>query len=272
MKRYQKCVLIASAGVILASNVALANNLNLNSIEQTDSPKQEYHSITDTDKALTPQTPAASGQSKAAPSEATGFNIGFQTQLSSLRESNLLFQQKSLQSLRELAQKNVAVTTQLATINQILASLTSELDDLKAAQAQIQAHRKSAQDHESLNAKQGWRQLLETIGISGYFNLGGAALLVFCLGFLAGRTRYSQKQSNVQPADSASPESTEDDTKDEYDFMSSNEAIPAMLDLARSYIAMEDYDQARAVLKAILVRGDDTQKDEANTLMDKISQ
>ena len=48
-------------------------------------------------------------------------------------------------------------------------------------------------------------------------------------------------------------ETSEDsDLGDEYDFMHSQEGIPARLDLARAYIGMDDYESAKEVLFAIL--------------------
>ncbi len=63
----------------------------------------------------------------------------------------------------------------------------------------------------------------------------------------------------------------EDDTRGEYDFMGSSEGIPAKLDLARAYIAMEDFDSARQTLSEILGEGDDTQCQEARALLKKIN-
>jgi FimV-like protein len=48
---------------------------------------------------------------------------------------------------------------------------------------------------------------------------------------------------------------TDADLKDEYDFMGSQEAIPAKLNLARAYIDMEDFFSARQVLQEIITRG-----------------
>ena len=62
----------------------------------------------------------------------------------------------------------------------------------------------------------------------------------------------------------------EDDTKSEYDFMNTQAAIPAKLDLARSYIAMSDHDQARAVLNTVLEKGDEEQRIVAEALLNKI--
>jgi FimV-like protein len=56
----------------------------------------------------------------------------------------------------------------------------------------------------------------------------------------------------------------------DYDFMASNEAIPAKLDLARAYIAMEDFSAARETLAAVLSGGNPEQCLEAKSLLSKI--
>ncbi|MCH9644627.1 MAG: hypothetical protein K0U29_04615 [Gammaproteobacteria bacterium] len=62
------------------------------------------------------------------------------------------------------------------------------------------------------------------------------------------------------------------DTKDEYDYMGSSEAIPAKLDLAHAYIAMEDFTAARKVLRQVIISGDEKQQAEANKMIDNIAE
>lgn len=250
--------------------------MTVTDVTQAQMPIQAYHSINDQ-----PSIKSSVQTREYVPSDAAqaaaGFDASFQAQLSKMKTTNLLFQQESLKSIRELAQKNLAISTQLTTINQILASLTSELDHLKAAQSRIKSTSSQLTSHKN-DQQASWQKLLEKYGLSSDYELGGAALLIFCFGFLAGRARVNKK--NIDPAHAPvknDPDKKEedikeeDDTRDEYDFMSSNEAIPAMLDLARSYIAMEDNEQARAVLKAIISRGNEEQQAEAKTLREKIS-
>lgn len=62
----------------------------------------------------------------------------------------------------------------------------------------------------------------------------------------------------------------DDDTKSEYDFMGSDEAIPAKLDLARAYVAMEDYKAAQEVINQIMQKGNEKQKQEAAHILEGI--
>ena len=60
------------------------------------------------------------------------------------------------------------------------------------------------------------------------------------------------------------------DTEQEYDFMGSKEAVPAKLDLARAYVAMQDYQQAKTVLKEVLEQGSADQKQTAQLVLQRI--
>jgi len=68
------------------------------------------------------------------------------------------------------------------------------------------------------------------------------------------------------------PETFDDDDEEnsEYDFMNTEEALPAKLDLARAYIQMEDLDSAKSILHDILEHGDKPQQQEAQSLLDQI--
>jgi len=78
---------------------------------------------------------------------------------------------------------------------------------------------------------------------------------------------HSKSKSKAQPAAEDAPL---DDTASEYDFMGSSEAIPAKLDLARAYIAMEDYVAAKRTLKEIAAEGNAQQQQEAKDLLESI--
>jgi len=62
----------------------------------------------------------------------------------------------------------------------------------------------------------------------------------------------------------------EDDGEGEYDFMNTDEALPAKLDLARAYIQMEDIASARSILQDVLEHGDEVQQQEAQSLLAQI--
>ncbi len=59
---------------------------------------------------------------------------------------------------------------------------------------------------------------------------------------------------------------TANDTQSEYDYLGSNESIPAKLNLARAYVAMEDYAAAQKIIDEILLLGNEQQRREAAEL------
>jgi FimV-like protein len=110
------------------------------------------------------------------------------------------------------------------------------------------------------------------------YTVYGLAALVVLLALLsmARRPKKSAKiKASYAPAkpapDSGKTIKIEDDTAGEYDFMGSSEGIPAKLDLARAYIAMEDFTAARETLAEILGEGSEEHRQEARSLLKKIN-
>lgn len=79
-----------------------------------------------------------------------------------------------------------------------------------------------------------------------------------------------RRRTSATEKPQASIAEEEIDTKDEYDFMGSSEAIPAKLDLAHAYLAMEDFAAADKALQQVLASGTAEQKAEAKTMLASI--
>ena len=60
-------------------------------------------------------------------------------------------------------------------------------------------------------------------------------------------------------------------SEEEYNFLESDEAIPAKLDLAQAYMAMGDRDSAFSVLSEVLVSGDEAQRAHAQRIMSQVA-
>lgn len=60
------------------------------------------------------------------------------------------------------------------------------------------------------------------------------------------------------------------DDSGELDFLSDADEVATKLDLARAYIDMGDSDGAREILDEVIQEGDDTQKQEAQSLLDRV--
>lgn len=85
------------------------------------------------------------------------------------------------------------------------------------------------------------------------------------------RKRASPKENMTFYMESATPEENADLTP-EYDFMSTQEAIPTRLNLARGYIEMGKLLEAREAIKPVFEHGNALQKQEATQLLEKIEQ
>lgn len=109
-----------------------------------------------------------------------------------------------------------------------------------------------------------------------YANLGivGLIILLLVLLWMIQYTRRSKLNEKSGAPVHSGPEKTvpiEDDTRGEYDFMGSSEGIPAKLDLARAYIAMEDYTAARETLAEILGANHEEYRTEARALLNQLN-
>ena len=76
-----------------------------------------------------------------------------------------------------------------------------------------------------------------------------------------------------QPAKSNKPKMPEivrEKHDEEYDFMGSQEAVPARFNLAEAYMQMREFQQARRVLEGILEQGDSDQRQKASALLTQL--
>lgn len=121
--------------------------------------------------------------------------------------------------------------------------------------------------HQQLQQMESAQPVSVSAGPASWFHYGNinimpnwiaVGLLVLIAGTLLLRNTRKQK---VAAATSAQPE---------YDFMNTHEAIPAKLDLARSYLAMGNKEDACDILRFIVHKGNAEQRSEAEQLLQKI--
>ncbi|MDF1759564.1 MAG: hypothetical protein P1U40_03405 [Coxiellaceae bacterium] len=96
---------------------------------------------------------------------------------------------------------------------------------------------------------------------SFYAGLGASVALLLMLIWFA----WPKNKPKAKPVRATS------DSQSEYDFMATSEAIPAKLDLARAYLAMEDFDSAKGVCAEVFRKGDEQQKQQAQTILAEIT-
>lgn len=218
-------------------------------------PAQEYHAANGDNPALMPaqQPVAAPAPSVDTTDKSVSIVTNTQKEITDLAQNTLSFEQQSDQRIQALVDSNHAMGTAIQTLMQNVADLQQKLAQNTAASASAAGFLHGFRDPET-------QGLL--IGVAGMLLLGAGVLL--------GRLWHSRAQAKViVPPVSPSPKAVKEDTS-EYDFMNTAQAIPAKLDLARSYIAMNEVEQAKAILKTVIEKGDDLHRREARVLLEGV--
>lgn len=156
--------------------------------------------------------------------------------------------------IQNLMATNQAMVSAIRAINQNVTVLQQQMMELESS-------------HPSQTTT--WlMQIIQNPDVISLLSFGGVAILLLAMGVFIGRKVVQKAESvAVLSQKRVRADVLDDDTKSEYDFMSSDEAIPAKLDLARAYIAMNDEEQARMVLTAVIEKGNQEQRSEALSLI-----
>ncbi len=187
-----------------------------------------------------------------------------QAELVQLNQNNLQFQQQTDERLIELATKNQQLQQQLHQLTEALGLLNQELQRIKKMNgdfSSIQNHPIASESARVSIIRTFANWLEQKIGSFGLNVTLTVAILVLFLIVWATWPR-GKKKTALLTASFDDP-----DTKDEYDYMGSAESIPAKLNLARTYIAMEDFISARKVLGEVFELGNTNQREEADNLL-----
>lgn len=234
-----KILSISLASAALLSSAVFATDLA--SLVSKPAVPQDYQSINNPNPTLAaaPATVISGPQS----------SLGSQQAVTSLAQDTLTFEQQASQRIQALEASNHAMG---AAIQQ----LAQNISDMQTILAQTKAQPETTS----------MLGLFKNPEIEGLI-LGGGAIFLLAMGFLVGASLRSRRPAKEDSA--SSPKKVQiESPEEEYDFMNTAQAIPAKLNLARSYIAMNDFVQAKAILKTVLVSGDDLQKREARALFE----
>lgn len=231
--------------------------------------QQEYQVATTPVAIAAPVAQPQPAQTVSSSSNSAGVDTSLQAQLSQLNQEILLYQQQSDQHIEALSSKNEILMSQLNNLNQVISALSQKVDILQHAEGQFnQSQNLSGHStHSVLMRWQNWWLEFSEFNITDYVSFSFVIILLFSLGIgiVKFKRRYALITNQSALKNNNSAES--DDTKDEYNFMSTNEAIPAILDLARAYVAMEDFAQAKIALQKVIAKGNDEQRNEAKSLL-----
>jgi FimV-like protein len=251
-------------------NVTRHSQNKLTAMPMASGQQQNVDQIT---SPITPRTAAINKQTM------TPELHELQAQLSELNQLGLLFQQRTDQRLETLTSQNTQMQNKIKELAMAIGLLNQEITQLSKTTAVQQGKtnlEKNSGIAETMNISQVLDFIVQQSGTIIIVLLSAILLAVIVL--ILVNIRRLRKSHNPQYAIENAPKSIsssaivldEDDTKSEYDFMNSNEAIPAKLDLARAYLDMEDYRSAREALNQVMSEGNRGQRLEAETMLNKI--
>jgi len=244
-----------------APNLFSGDQPSKQALQEANADQGEWNSISNFQKKnTTPAVPA--GQSIAS----NVSNVTYVTQpqltqlkqkISQLTQSISQMQQIVNQNISRLNQQDFMITQRLQSLEQIARLMNQQL--------QLNAQKTQTQKMQSMNSF--YARAHTFLGPTGFWvTLVGLVILVIAILWLI---ILSIKNKHAIENKSTLIDHDED-TKDEYDFMSSKDAIPAKFDLVNAYIAMENNDSAREVLEEIIKLGNEEQKIRAQKLLNNI--
>lgn len=205
------------------------------------------------------------------------------SQVSEMGQSNLLFQQQTNEKIVELSEQNAQLSSNLQRLRKALVLMNEEVSGLNQHLQSLNGQFHPANVGSESQAGGLLHDMNTNFSIviaCAVLALAALLLLVFLV--LPRRRKVLDTMSAPMNAEAATATTTQvggartssdddRDTDDEYDFMGSDEAIPAKLDLANAYITMEDFAAATQVLEEVVERGNKDQQEKAKELLKQIS-
>ncbi|MDF1653717.1 MAG: hypothetical protein P1U34_01280 [Coxiellaceae bacterium] len=175
---------------------------------------------------------------------------------------------KIMQLNKEIAVNQQNATQRIDNIKDTEAQLANAVQKMQnviqVVDKQVQSLKTHHEEFGHSVSHQGWvASMKQQWGPSSFYaGLGASAALLLMLAW------FAWPKNKLQPKPVARSSS---DDQAEYDFMATSEAIPAKLDLARAYLAMEDYASAKGVCAEVFRKGDEQQKQQAQTILAEIT-
>lgn len=255
MKQHKFPILMAGALLCMMHVIVMAD------VNEAPTPMQSFQQAVSADtNADQPQLAVVHTQVKSATNstppvvDQQSVTV-LQAELTQLNQNTLLYQQKIDAQLEDLANKNQWMQQQLQQLTQALRLLNQELAQLKQMnEISHQTVKRDATVSSILTYTQQWLSGLQNkLGFTGLI-IAGIIVILLLVALLLPRRKKVQRTKEL------------DSTPIEYDYMGSQESIPAKLNLARAYIAMEDYAAARTVLDEVKQTGNQEQRQQADEL------
>lgn len=246
-----------------AANTTLAQTSNKNA---TTTPVESSSQIqTQTEIQNQSNQPTTAATTTSQPSTTSNVAQTSQAQMDKINafmNDTNNFKQSTTTRLNNLENQFKTLNAQLAKLEQEFSSLTYHFIQIA-----------------NTNTSNSWGIYFEQMkaGLKKYgLNLLIALLILLVLLLTSLRLRRRRRRAravidNVTSAKPAGATASESSAKkDEYDFMGSHEAIPSKIDLARAYIDMGDFKNAKETLNEVIELGNVQQQKEARDLLAKI--
>lgn len=179
-----------------------------------------------------------------------------QQQLLATQSELLSYKQQNDAKVDTLEKQNALIASQMLLFNERLSTLKNDLT-IKINAIDKNANLPASPFGYLPQSKVAWWILL------------GAVFLIVLL-WMPSAKKEQQKNKERKNKERQEPIVSDPELGGEYDFMNSKEAIPAKLDLARAYINMDDFLSAQQVLKEVIKKGDQTERQQAEQLLGAI--
>jgi FimV-like protein len=175
-------------------------------------------------------------------------------QFLALQQDFSSYKQQTDQRLKLLQQQAGVMQIEISQLTALVEMFKQQLSHFNLSNTNNTAPQHPAPN----NTSPTWQAILPKDKITTLIALLSLILIVWIWMPSTGKAIYKRQEPKID--DDA-------DTEKEYDFMNSQEAIPAKLDLARAYIAMEDFGAAKQVLKEVLQQGNSREQLQAKQLL-----
>jgi FimV-like protein len=234
---YVQALPIANPVTQVQKAVNQTNQSGADAFGQVMNHVQNIHKpVQKTQKTDTNQAPASSAMDESAQGTL------LLSRVMQVNQDFLNFQSKTEDQINQLQSDNQKLSQQESSLAAQLAMVQTKIDGaVQQVSQENQVSKPQAMDSVST--------IEQNIGTIPFYIIVGIFILLVVIIILL-----------LLPKKKPAVELAKPDVKSDYDYLSTKEAIPAKLDLARSYIVMEDFEAAKKVLEEVQKEGDDKQK------------
>ncbi|QLH44096.1 MAG: hypothetical protein HWD59_11875 [Coxiellaceae bacterium] len=194
--------------------------------------------------------------------------LPLQTEVKHIQQTVSTYQQETEARLVQLSQQNTTTQNRISHIETTLNHINQQLNKITDPAVAVTASKPEAIPTKVnfISAPLSHHQKSVLQHLVAKWWIIALAILVLLLVWIP----WPDKKTVKKRPQSQPNKVIEEDEESEYDYLSSHEAIPAKLDLARAYIDMDDIESATRVLQEVILQGNDSQRHQAKQLLGTI--